>query len=137
MEDELEFAQLVSGHPAAMKVAIDARRRAGGASPAFLDAMAETLLRLHASASTPREFDTFAWMCRLLSSYGGPRYAGVLSAVARETGDEKLRRFASLSVENPPGADPASYIPGSAGLAELRAKYPPLYPGRTFVSGEL
>jgi hypothetical protein len=136
-DEKLELTQLLSGHSAAMKAAIDTRRRAGGASPAFMDAMAETLLRLHSSASTPREFDTFAWMCRLLNSHGGPRYAGVLSTVARETGDEKLRRFASLPAENPPGANPASYVPGSAGLAELRAKYPPLYPERTFLSGEL
>jgi hypothetical protein len=136
-DDALAFTQLLNGHPMAMKVAVESRWRTRSATPEFLDATAEVLLAQHAGARTAHELDVYAWMCRLLNSHGGPRYAAILATVARDTHDEKLRRFASLPIQRPNGVDTARYVAGSVSLAELRAKYPAPYPARTFLSGAL
>lgn len=136
-DEALAFTQLLNGHPMAMKVAVESRWRTQTATPEFLDATAEVLLAQHASARTAHDFDVYAWMCRLLSSHGGPRYAAVLTTVARDTDDEKLRRFASLPIQRSNGVDTAPYVAGSVSLTELRARYPALYPGRTYLSGAL
>jgi hypothetical protein len=120
-----------------MKVAVEGRWRNGGASAQFLDTTAELLLEQHASATLPNAVDVYAWMCRLLVTYGGPRYVNVLATVAAESKDEKLRKFASLPMERVASANTAPFVKGSVSLAALRVQYPPLYPQRGFTSGSL
>jgi hypothetical protein len=76
-------------------------------------------------------------MCKLLTEHGGPRYAQVLKRVARETTDPKLKAFAEKPLKEIAAANTAPYVKGAVSLVALRAQYPPFYPHRTFVSGNL
>jgi len=83
------------------------------------------------------ELDMYAWISRLLTSHGGPRYASILRRVAAETDVTKLKRFAQLPAEPGAAAPAEPYVVGTISLATQRAKYPPLYPDSTFQSGVL
>jgi len=133
-DEAVGFAELLSGHPMAVKIAAESRTLHGGATPEFMDAAAQLLLANHAGLIEPRMVDAYAWICRLLVTHGGPRYSSVLATVAGGATSEKLRKFAKLPMEKTAPAAGAPYMPGSVSLAELRAKYPPLYPQRSLVS---
>jgi hypothetical protein len=120
-----------------MKVAAEESEHSGKADPAFLDAAAELLLKQHRSATDWHTIDAYAWMCKLLTAQGGPRYAAVLRRVALETTDRKLEAFADKPLQKVNAANATPYVEGSVSLDALRAQYPPLYPQRTFVSGSL
>jgi hypothetical protein len=133
-DEAVGFAQLLSGHSQAIKVAAESRTRHGGATPQLLDAAAEVLLATHTTVVEPRMVDAHAWICRLLQHYGGPRYSNVLATVAAGAVSEKLQKFAKLKFEDTAPKTGEPYVPGSVSLTELRAKYPPLYPQRTLTS---
>ena len=76
----------------------------------------------------------YAWICRLLTRYGGPRYAAVLRTVAQD-GDAGLRRYAELPVEEVAAVPATPYEPASISLSAQRAKYPPPYPESAFQGG--
>lgn len=133
----LEMMQLVSGYTASMKNVVELNYRRETLPLEFMDTAAEILATQFESAKDPVTVDMYAWICRLLTRHGGPRYAAILQRVAAETGDSKLKRFARLPIE-PANAVPAEpYVPGTVALAAQRAKYPALYPESTFQSGRL
>jgi hypothetical protein len=133
-DEAVGFAQLLSGHAMAVKFVAESRTLHGGATPLFMDAAAQVLLENHKNVLEPRMVDAYAWICRLLLTNGGPRYLAVLNTVAENASSEKLQKFAGLEFEKsaPTTGDP--YVPGSVALADLRAKYPPLYPQRVLTS---
>lgn len=133
-DEAVGYAQLLSNHSMAIKIAAQSRTMHGGATPQFMDAAAQLLLANHASIVEPRMVDAYAWICRLLVSYGGPRYSNVLATVATGASSDKLRKFAELKMEKTAPTTGEPYVPGSVSLVELRAKYPPLYPQRTLTS---
>lgn len=134
-DSTLEMIQLVSGYTAAIKNSVQHRYRSANPSREYLDTAAEVLLRHHSQARDSATIDAHAWICRLLSDQGGDRYSDVLSRVAAETQDRKLRRHATRK----PGKNTTSdvYVPGTLSLDVQRAKYPTIYPGSTFTSGQL
>lgn len=136
-EQALRFTQLLSGRQPSMKVAAEESEHSGKAGPAFLDATAEVLLKQHRSANDWHSYDAYAWMCKLLVAQGGPRYASVLRRVALETNDRKLEAFADKPLQKVNSTNTTPYVEGTVSLDALRAQYPPLYPQRTFVSGNL
>ncbi len=133
----LEMTQLVSNYTASMKNAIEINYRRGARPLEFMDTAAEILEKQFRSANGPVEIDTYAWICRVLTEFGGSRYAPILETVANQTADPKLRRFASRPIEESNEFPPEAYIPGTISLDAQRAKYPPLYPESTFQSGRL
>ena len=133
----LEMTQLVSGYTASMKNAVEVNHRRATPTLEFMDTAAETLVTGFKSSQDVAAVDMYSWICRLLTRYGGPRYAAILKRVATETGDDKLRRFATLKVASAPDVPATPYLPGTISLEELRAKYPSPFPGSTFQSGRL
>lgn len=136
-DEALRFTQLLSGHQPAMKVAAEKSTQSARVEPAFLDAAAEILLKQHRSANDWHSYDAYAWMCKLLTEHGGPRYAQVLKRVSRETPDVKLKAFADKPLKKIAAGNTTPYVEGTVSLEALRAKYPPFYPQRTWVSGNL
>jgi len=130
-DQALAFTQLLSNRPISMKVAASASWRGAKPEPAFLDAVAEVLLKNHRTAEDWESVDAYAWMCRLLATYGGPRYANVLKRVKSYARSGKLRKYADLKIEKVNAENTAPYVAGSVSLDALRAQYPPLYPQRT------
>jgi len=136
-DQALRFTQLLSRHQPAMKVAAEKSTQSAKVDPAFLDAAAEVLLKQHRSANDWHSYDAYAWMCKLLTEHGGPRYSQVLRRVAAETSDTKLKAFAVKPLRKVDAGNTAPYVEGTASLEALRAQYPPFYPQRTWVSGNL
>lgn len=136
-DQALRFTQLLSRHQPAMKVAAEKSTQSAKVEPAFLDTAAEVLLKQHRSANDWHSYDAYAWMCKLLTEHGGPRYSQVLKRVALETTDIKLKAFASKPLKKVDAGNTAPYVEGSVSLEALRAQYPPFYPQRTWVSGNL
>lgn len=133
----LEMTQLVSNYTAAMKNVVEKNYHRERRPLEFMDTAAEILARQFQTAKDPVTVDMYAWICRLLTQYGGNRYADILKTVAEQTRDEKLRRFAKLPIENGSVLPQESYVPGAISLDAQRAKYSPLYPESTFQSGRL
>jgi len=133
----LRFTQLLSRHQPAMKVAAEKSTQSAKVDPAFLDAAAEVLLKQHRGANDWHSYDAYAWMCKLLTEHGGPRYSQVLERVAVETTDTKLKAFAAKPLKKIDAGNTSPYVEGSVSLEALRAQYPPFYPQRTWVSGNL
>jgi hypothetical protein len=133
----LEMMQLVSGYTASMKNVVEVNYHRDSRPLEFLDTAAEILATQFQTADDPVKVDMYAWICRLLTQFGGPRYAAILQRVAAQTPDAKLKRFAQLPIEATNEAPAAPYVPGTISLAAQRAKYPPLYPASTFQSGRL
>jgi hypothetical protein len=136
-DQALRFTQLLSRHQPAMKVAAEKSAQSAKVDPAFLDAAAEVLLKQHRSANDWHSVDAYAWMCKLLTEHGGPRYSQVLTRVAAETTDTKLKAFAVKPLKKVDAANTTPYVEGTVSLEALRAQYPPFYPRRTFISGNL
>ena len=135
--EELAYTQLLSGHLASMKMALETQWRSGKVSPEFVDTTAELLLKGHAKAEGSFAIDVHAWMCRVLVTYGGPRHASVLQSVAATTQNPKLRKYALLPQEKTGNPNTAPYVEGSVSLEALRARYPQPYPQRQFTSGQI
>ena len=133
----LEMMQLVSGYTASMKNVVEINYRRETRPLEFMDTAAEILATQFQTANDPVTIDMYAWICRLLTMHGGPRYAAILQRVAAETPDAKLKRFARLPIEETTEVPNEPYLPGTLSLAAQRAKYPPLYPESTFQSGRL
>ena len=135
-DSTLAMMQLMSGSTVARRLVIDHVEETDTATPEFMDAAAQLLLEHRADTMDDPLADAYAWMCQLLRRDGGPRYAPVLQTVAAAATSDKLRRHASASIESVnPGAPP--YVDGAVSLGALRAKYPPLYPQRKFLAGEM
>lgn len=133
----LEMMQLVSNYTASMKNVVEQRHRRGNPSLEFTDTAAEVLARQFQTARDPVTIDMYAWICRLLTQYGGNRYVAVLETVASQTSDPKLKRFANLPIQPDSKLPQDAYVPGTISLDAQRAKYPPLYPDSTYQSGRL
>jgi hypothetical protein len=133
----LEMTQLVSGYTAAMKNVVETNYRRASRPLAFMDTAAEILATQFQTAGDPGSVDAYAWICRLLTQHGGQRYAAVLTRVAAETPDPKLRKYADLPIEKTTEVPADPYVPGTISLAAQRAKYPSPYPESTFQSGRL
>jgi hypothetical protein len=132
----LELIQLLSDYTISMKLAIERSYRRGAPSLEFLDTAAEILATQFQSSNDPVRLDMYAWICRLLTQHGGPRYTAVLRNVA-QNGDPELRRFAELPLAKVAEVPATPYVPGAISLAAQREKYPPLYPQSTFQGGRL
>ena len=133
----LEMTQLVSNYTASMKNVVEKNHRSGRPSAEFMDTAAEILAKQFQTATDPVIVDAYAWICRLLTQYGGSRYTAILQTVEARTGDDKLRRFAKLPIQPGSVLPQEPYVPGTISLDAQRAKYPPLYPQSTFQSGRL
>src|SRR5262249_42012432 len=128
-DQSLEMTMLLSGDGPSTQIAAQSNHdRPKPAPKIMLDAAAELLLAKYQAPIEPDQLDAYAWLCRLLSHKGGPRYAKVLEAVASSAADEKMRKYAKLAIDPAPEADPAPYVPGSIKLEALRSAYPVPYP---------
>jgi hypothetical protein len=136
-EHTLDMMQLVSGYTASMKGVVERAYRRPTRSLEFMDTAAEILATQFETAHDPVTVDMYAWICRLLTQHGGPRYDSILARVASKTVDPKLRKFALLPFGDTDEVTKALYLPGTISLAAQRAKYPVLYPESTFQSGRL
>ena len=134
---QIAMIQLLSGNASSIKASAQSQYRATSASPEYLDAAAELLLKRHVQIANTGATDAYSWMCNVLAHQGGPRYSAVLDTVVKTTTDEKLRRFAKQRVDKPHGANPQPYVPGSVDLDALAAKYPGLYPQIALIRGLL
>jgi hypothetical protein len=132
----LEMMQLLSNDAEAMKFVIELNHRRGKPALEFMDTAAEILATEFSSSDDPVRVDMLAWICRLLTRHGGPRYAAILQTVAQTDGG-RLRRFAMLEAEKVTDVPATSYVAGTISLAAQRDKHPPLYPESTFQSGRL
>jgi hypothetical protein len=139
MPDErtLAMIQLMSGNPSAIKESAQSSYRRGDPPLEYLDAAAEMLLEHHAEIANTGANDAYAWICNVLSDRGGPRYSGVLAAVARQTTDRKLAKYAGQSVKKRSNVPATPYVAGAVSLAALASKYPSLYPQSTLIRGLL
>jgi hypothetical protein len=136
-EATLDMMQLVSNYTASMKNVVERNYHRERRPPEFMDTAAEILAKQFQTAKDPVTVDTYAWICRLLTQYGGDRYAAILETVAAQTRDDKLRRFAKLPIQAGSVLPQEPYLPGTISLDAQRAKYPSLYPDSTFQSGRL
>jgi hypothetical protein len=132
----LEMMQLVSDYTISMKLAIELNYRRGKPPLEFLDTAAEILATQFKSSTDPVRVDMYAWICRLLTQHGGPRYAAVLQTVA-QNGDAELSRFAQLRMGHVTDVPVTPYVPGTISLSAQRGKYPSPYPESTFQGGRL
>jgi hypothetical protein len=124
----LSMIQLLSGKPSSIKVSAMETSRRGAASLQYLDTAAELLLQQHGTAANTAAIDAYGWICNVLSELGGRRYARVLASVAKQTSDDKLRRYASQPVKDRADIPATPYVPGTVSLNEQQQKFPPLYP---------
>lgn len=128
-DESLEMTMLLSGDGPSTQIAAQNNHDRPRPTPTIImDTAAELVLAQYQVPIGLDQLDAYAWLCRLLSHKGGPRYTKVLEAVASGAADEKMRRYAKLDIEPAPGADPAPYVPGSIKLEELRRVYPVPYP---------
>jgi hypothetical protein len=131
----LRMIQLASGQPIAVKIAVDDSFHTP-VSLEFLDSAAEYLAQ-HWRATDDDSEDTHALIVRLLGKYRGARYSSLFKEIATRTKSLKLRKWAKLSGKRSYESSASSFVAGSVDLAALAKKYPSLYPGVTYTSGQL
>jgi hypothetical protein len=133
----IRMAQLLSQTLPAMRLVLEDSYNLVQVPVEFLDTTAEILAQNWRSHGDDIREDVYAWMIRLLTTKGGPRYASLLTQIADETKSLKLRKWARLTVKKPAGIPRAHYVIGSIVLADQAKKYPSPYPGVTYTNGRL
>jgi hypothetical protein len=133
----IRMAQLLSQSLPAMRLVLEDSYNLEQVPIEFLDTTAEILAQNFRSPGDDITEDVYAWMVRLLTTKGGPRYAPLLAQIADETKSLKLRKWARLTPKKPAGIPRAPYVIGSIVLAEQAKKFPSPYPGVTYTNGRL
>jgi len=133
----IRMAQLISQTLPAMRLVLEDSYNLVQVPVEFLDTTAEILAQNFRSHGDDIREDVYAWMIRLLTTKGGPRYAPLLAQIADETKSLKLRKWARLTVKKPAGIPRAHYVIGSIVLADQAKKFPSPYPGVTYTNGRL
>jgi hypothetical protein len=133
----IRMAQLISQSLPAMSIALEYSYNLVQVPVEFLDTTAEILAQHWKSADDEITEVVYAWMIRLLTTKGGPRYAPLLTQIAEEPNSLKLRRWARLTVQKPANIPRAHYLVGSVVLADQAKKFPSPYPGVTYTNGRL
>ena len=133
----IRMAQLISQSLPAMRLVLEDSYNLAQVPVEFLDTTAEILAQNWKSHGDDIREDVYAWMIRLLTTKGGPRYAPLLAQIADETKSLKLRKWARLTVQKPPDIPRTRYVIGSVVLADQAGKFPSPYPGVTYTNGRL
>jgi hypothetical protein len=136
-DSAIRMAQLISQSLPAMRIALEDSYNLVQVPVEFLDTAAEILAQNWKSTDDEITEDVYAWMIRLLTTKGGPRYAPLLAQIADETKNLKLRKWARLTVQKPAGIPRARYVIGSVVLADQAKKFPSPYPDVTYTNGRL
>jgi hypothetical protein len=134
-DNALAITQLVSDDRGAIRLMLDRSEQYDHASLELLDTAAERLLHDMTLSDKPLSRDDYDWMCVLLTHEGGLRYAKVLKSVANATQDEKIRAFAMEKIDATKNVGAPPYVPGTITFEGQRARYPSLYPKRSYYFG--
>jgi hypothetical protein len=133
----IRMAQLNSQSLPAMLIAIEQSYQLIQVPLEFLDTTAEILAQNWRTSGDERTEDVHAWMIRLLTLKGGPRYAPLLQQIGEKTDNLKLRKWAGLTIQKPAGIPRTPYLIGSVVLAEQARRFPSPYPDVTYTNGHL
>jgi hypothetical protein len=136
-DESIRMAQLISQSLPAMRLVLEDSYHLVQVPVEFLDTTAEILAQNWKLPGDDISEDIHAWMIRLLTTKGGPRYAPLLTQIADETKSLKLRKWALLTVKKPAGIPRVHYVIGSVVLADQAKKFPSPYPGVTYTNGRL
>jgi len=136
-DESIRMAQLISQSMPAMRLVLEDSYHLVQVPVEFLDTTAEILAQNWKLPGDDISEDIHAWMIRLLTTKGGPRYAPLLTQIADETKSLKLRKWALLTVKKPSGIPRVHYVIGSVVLADQAKKFPSPYPGVTYTNGRL
>jgi hypothetical protein len=133
----IRMAQLLSQTLPALRLVLEDSYNLEQVPVEFLDTAAEILAQNWRSHGDDIREDVYAWMIRLLTTKGGPRYEPLLAEIADGTKSLKLRKWARLTVKKPAGIPRTHYVIGSIVLADEARKFPSPYPGVTYTNGRL
>jgi hypothetical protein len=133
----IRMAQILSRNLPAMRIVLEESYNLVQVPLEFLDTSAEILAQNWQTPGDEVAEDVYAWIIRLLSTKGGPRYARLLTQIAEETKSLKLRKWARLTVQKAAGIPRTPYVIGRVVLADQAKKFPSPYPGVTYTNGRL
>jgi hypothetical protein len=117
--EQRTIEMLVRGGPESQRDAAQNLHNGGAQNTEVLDVAAEVLLQSYRRPGFV-EVDATAWLCKALGASGNDRYRGVLTEVASNSAERKVKKHASQALEMLRQSGSTPYRAGTVDLVKLR-----------------
>lgn len=109
-----------NGGPTSIRQAAESIFNTGNREQEVLDAAAETLAQnFRKNPGSDTYADTYAWLCKALGNSGNGRYKALLTEVAQQGQNKRMRKHCDNAADNlPKGVEP--YAVGSVDLSKYK-----------------
>ncbi len=111
--------QMTKGGNTSIKQAAQSIYNTGEKNTEVLDVAAEILIQRYLT-EVKTDLDTLAWVAKAIGNSGNARYYSILKEIVDSEAHSKIRKYASIALDNVGEASGKQYTKGSINLAKLR-----------------